>query len=604
MESAAEEECVACGSLWPAAVVYAVPGCGHRACVGCTTQIVREALGDRARLRGGGVACIYPGCAARLGKVACRDVRRRGLACLPDARALYGTPAVPISALSASELERLEGAVAESARGAASRAGGGGRAIECGECGHFFHVPPDDGAATQGPRRVDCDHCLAQICSGCSQSWSYWHWGCEVPPSAPSWASSPSEAAAEEEALSARFIDATSRRCPACAAPTTHFHGHACHHISPASDGCARCRTHWCYSCGQTAAQNEAVRGRRGACACAGGSWSAYCKADDIDAYLVLAPYPHDARCGCPICPTCAPGRPCELCDGCVVCRGAVAPAPLELADHGAPAVAGGADGAAPAASWLTFDISTSWAALFSGDAPVAATVTLEADAPAAEALDAPEALEAAATPGPPRSPPRLRRGNSEALLLAAAAGRVDIFDEAWRRGGVDLEARDGRGQTALLAAAGRGHAAIVARLLARGADPKARDARSGCTPLLLACRRGSAGVVALLLRSARVDADAADAHGFTPLCCAAWKGHADAVAALLASDRRINRCYRIAGGLFAGHTALSLARLRGHKRAAMMLAIARPSVFALLPAAGRAALIRRACGPATQASG
>ena len=45
-----------------------------------------------------------------------------------------------------------------------------------------------------------------------------------------------------------------------------------------------------------------------------------------------MEPYPHDDRCGCPICPDCRPGAPCPQCTGsCVVCRGIVPPGPTEI---------------------------------------------------------------------------------------------------------------------------------------------------------------------------------------------------------------------------------------------------------------------------------
>merc|ERR1711964_445059 len=43
-------------------------------------------------------------------------------------------------------------------------------------------------------------------------------------------------------------INKNARRCPKCNAPTSHYRGHACHHIKPGS-GCSQCREHWCYQC-------------------------------------------------------------------------------------------------------------------------------------------------------------------------------------------------------------------------------------------------------------------------------------------------------------------------------------------------------------------
>jgi hypothetical protein len=110
-----------------------------------------------------------------------------------------------------------------------------------------------------------------------------------------------------------------SQACPNCGFRISHFHGHACHHIKPGS-GCPNCGTHFCYNCLR--------RGTSGAaCGC-----RLYCQNDGILAHLAAAPYPRDARCGCPICPDCRPGAECAQCDGsCVVCRGAVPPGPKSL---------------------------------------------------------------------------------------------------------------------------------------------------------------------------------------------------------------------------------------------------------------------------------
>ena len=131
-----------------------------------------------------------------------------------------------------------------------------------------------------------------------------------------------------DERASAAFIALTSKRCPnpRCSQRLSHFHGHACHHIAPATDGCPSCHQHFCYVClrahgrpgGQGYSRNRA---------CPHGS--SFCKNEQIFEHLVLLPYPHDRRCGCPICSLCQAGRPCAQCDGrCVVCQGLVPPGP------------------------------------------------------------------------------------------------------------------------------------------------------------------------------------------------------------------------------------------------------------------------------------
>jgi hypothetical protein len=128
------------------------------------------------------------------------------------------------------------------------------------------------------------------------------------------------------------FIEATSKGCPSCGFATSHFLGHACHHISPDTNGCPQCHTHYCYACLSTAAMNTAARGDRQRCACPSHFWSEFCSTNDIAANIVLEPYPHDKRCGCQVCPFCRPGSPCEQCPGsCPVCKNEVAPGPSEL---------------------------------------------------------------------------------------------------------------------------------------------------------------------------------------------------------------------------------------------------------------------------------
>lgn len=97
-------------------------------------------------------------------------------------------------------------------------------------------------------------------------------------------------------AESEQLITATSKPCPRCRAPITHFRGHACHHITPggSAGGCSACHHQFCYMC--------------------------------------LAPW-HTCRCplfcttacDCPPCPTCRPGRGCADCDSdgrCPSCSG------------------------------------------------------------------------------------------------------------------------------------------------------------------------------------------------------------------------------------------------------------------------------------------
>jgi len=127
-----------------------------------------------------------------------------------------------------------------------------------------------------------------------------------------------------------KFTIATTKPCPNCNFRSTHIHGHMCHHISP-SGGCVNCKTEYCYKCLCTAEENRKERRSSSNCKC--GGWSNFCISDEsILQFIVVDPYPHDSRCGCIICPDCAYGKNCKLCNrDCVVCRGIVNPAPYEL---------------------------------------------------------------------------------------------------------------------------------------------------------------------------------------------------------------------------------------------------------------------------------
>lgn len=86
--------------------------------------------------------------------------------------------------------------------------------------------------------------------------------------------------------LSIRYVAATSKRCPSCSTPFTHYHGHSCHHISPVGikgGGCPNCHIHFCYACLSTADENIAERGDRKSCRCAKGKWGTFCESIEIN---------------------------------------------------------------------------------------------------------------------------------------------------------------------------------------------------------------------------------------------------------------------------------------------------------------------------------
>jgi ankyrin repeat protein len=80
--------------------------------------------------------------------------------------------------------------------------------------------------------------------------------------------------------------------------------------------------------------------------------------------------------------------------------------------------------------------------------------------------------------------------------------------------------------------AARDGYADIVDLLLARGAEPNARN-KSGATPLIVAALNNQAQIVQrLIVAGARIDDQ--NHQGWTALMYAAWKGHRDMVQLLL----------------------------------------------------------------------
>lgn len=94
---------------------------------------------------------------------------------------------------------------------------------------------------------------------------------------------------------------ATSKPCPFCATPISHYKGHGCHHIKPGG-GCPACHKHFCYVCLGTVGKGTVWQGCPNSCA-------GFCS----------------KKCKCPECPYCLPGEPCDLCDGdsgaCPVCN-------------------------------------------------------------------------------------------------------------------------------------------------------------------------------------------------------------------------------------------------------------------------------------------
>jgi ankyrin repeat protein len=93
----------------------------------------------------------------------------------------------------------------------------------------------------------------------------------------------------------------------------------------------------------------------------------------------------------------------------------------------------------------------------------------------------------------------------SDALLRAARDGKVDTVKELLTTPGIDVNAKDERGDTALIEAARFGHDHIAQVLLAAGANLKVRD-KDGKTPLMIAIAGGHDEVVAVLKQAGAVE--------------------------------------------------------------------------------------------------
>ena len=190
-----------------------------------------------------------------------------------------------------------------------------------------------------------------------------------------------------DDMLSQKYMELTSKECPSCYMKTVRYHGHACHHIKPASflgdatAGCSVCHKHYCFSCLSTEDMNLEERGDRTLCRCTWRlemirdrhpyiveqarrdnyimgvgyvdetyfdlendytgalpttqNWSTFCcQSINEDEIIVEDCIARDKRCGCIFCPDCRRNKPCKDCQGdCIVCKGIVRPNPKELSD-------------------------------------------------------------------------------------------------------------------------------------------------------------------------------------------------------------------------------------------------------------------------------
>lgn len=266
-----------CPICMEARPLFEVSPCGHGVCVRCAVTYVRTALRDaRAQVKAEGIRCTTPGCTTFITP----DVVRRLVIESRD----VSMPATSSFAgpMSVDEVDRFDDFVVEASVPF-------GQKMHCPQCERLaiFDVAPGE--------QVSCPYC--------GNNWNY-------------------KAHTGEDQATAETIRATSKACPNCGMRITHYHGHDCHHITPGT-GCPGCGQHFCYVC----LRKHGTPGNR--------QWNAacehrqsFCINTDICSHVVATPFPHDSRCGCPICPDCRPSRPCSQCPGnCVVCRGLIRPA-------------------------------------------------------------------------------------------------------------------------------------------------------------------------------------------------------------------------------------------------------------------------------------
>jgi hypothetical protein len=259
---------------------HRLAGCEHYLCARCAVQYVRSALGNgRQEVKAAGIRCPMhsAGCQSLISIDAARDMLLH-----PDSP---GAKVVTTSSfagpLRPEELEQFERLAIEASL----------------PFGRKFHCPKCERPAVLSfTPEGNCE------CPYCGNEWD------------------PKQQKGQDHAT-AEALRGTSKACPNCGMRITHYHGHDCHHIAP-GEGCPGCKQHFCYVC----LRKHGTPGHK--------EWhrkcthrQTFCNATRIRDHLVLKPFPHDSRCGCPICPDCRPGKPCPQCPGsCVVCRGTLPP--------------------------------------------------------------------------------------------------------------------------------------------------------------------------------------------------------------------------------------------------------------------------------------
>jgi len=144
-------------------------------------------------------------------------------------------------------------------------------------------------------------------------------------------------------------------------------------------------------------------------------------------------------------------------------------------------------------------------------------------------------------------APPEWRVQDDEAmpkpvqpLHWAAVTDQADLVETLLDRG-AKVDARDAEGRTPLMVAAAFNSRAVANVLLARGADPLAKDTVDGNTPLDFSAMAGHADFARLLLAHGATIDGRANRNGETPLHYAAYYGRRKVIDLLVESGADIN---------------------------------------------------------------
>jgi ankyrin repeat protein/tRNA(Arg) A34 adenosine deaminase TadA len=140
-------------------------------------------------------------------------------------------------------------------------------------------------------------------------------------------------------------------------------------------------------------------------------------------------------------------------------------------------------------------------------------------------------------------------------LIEAAGQGNLNEVRRLLAAG-ADVRARDSSGRTALLAATQGNHEAVARALIDAGADVNAQDSQLD-SPYLLAGARGYLGILRLTL-GAGADLKSTNRYGGTALIPACHYGHVETVRELLKTSIDVNHVNRL------GWTALLEAVILG----------------------------------------